>query len=107
MVKCNSPLFGLQFYELQTDYFESKDYVFKGDTTPWHNTSDTVIEFVTAPNNPDGQMNKATLNGPNVKTIHDHAYYWPHYTPITSPFNHDLMLFTISKVTGHAGSRFG
>nr|GEY74300.1 tryptophan aminotransferase-related protein 3-like [Tanacetum cinerariifolium] len=37
----------------------------------------------------------------------DHAYFWPHFTPIPGPSDHDLMIFTLSKVTGHAGTRFG
>ncbi|KAL0447154.1 UNVERIFIED_CONTAM: L-tryptophan--pyruvate aminotransferase 1 [Sesamum latifolium] len=34
-------------------------------------------------------------------------YYWPQYTAITSPADCDIMLFTVSKCTGHAGSRIG
>lgn len=73
------------------------------------NNSDSldVIEFVTSPNNPDGHLKKAVLQGPTVRAIYDHAYYWPHFTAITSPADEDVMLFTISKLTGHAGSRFG
>ncbi|KAA8546605.1 hypothetical protein F0562_002656 [Nyssa sinensis] len=98
------------FYKIQTDYFRSVDFEFQGDTSSWKNTSDVsenVIEFVTSPNNPDGQLKKAVLQGPSVKTIHDHAYYWPHFTAIPTPADEDLMIFTISKLTGHAGSRFG
>ncbi|KAK3230224.1 hypothetical protein Dsin_002105 [Dipteronia sinensis] len=97
-------------YEKQTVYFQSADFQFEGDISVWKNSSDTsmkLVEFVTAPNNPDGQMNKAVLKGPNTKPIHDHAYYWPHYTPITAPADGNLMIFTTSKLTGHAGSRFG
>lgn len=68
------------------------------------------IEFVTSPNNPDGQLQKAILKGgrsSTVKRIHDLAYYWPHYTPIPAPLDEDLMIFTLSKLTGHSGSRFG
>ncbi|RVW37455.1 Tryptophan aminotransferase-related protein 4 [Vitis vinifera] len=53
------------------------------------------------------QLNKAVLQVPNAKPIYDHAYYWPHFTPIPAPADEDLMIFTISKLTGHAGSRFG
>ncbi|KAL0325169.1 UNVERIFIED_CONTAM: Tryptophan aminotransferase-related protein 4 [Sesamum radiatum] len=60
-----------------------------------------------SPNNPDGNLKKAVLEGPSVKTIHDYAYYWPHYTAIPAPADEDLMIFTMSKLTGHAGSRFG
>ncbi|KAH7832853.1 hypothetical protein Vadar_000646 [Vaccinium darrowii] len=98
-------------YELQTDFFNSVSFKFEGDASLWRNhTSDStknVIEFVTAPNNPDGKLNKPTLQGPSVKTIHDHAYFWPHFTAIPAPADEDLMTFTISKLTGHAGSRFG
>ncbi|RVW37453.1 Tryptophan aminotransferase-related protein 4 [Vitis vinifera] len=97
-------------YKSQTDFFQSVDFQFVGDTSLWKNTSDTtsnLIEFVTAPNNPDGKLNKAVLQGPNAKPIYDHAYYWPHFTPIPAPADEDLMIFTFSKLTGHAGSRFG
>ncbi|KAE8653948.1 hypothetical protein F3Y22_tig00117056pilonHSYRG00559 [Hibiscus syriacus] len=85
-------------------------FKFEGDPNTWRNMSDggaNVIEFVTAPNNPDGRLNKSILEDPNVKTIHDRAYYWPYFTPIPAPTDEDLMVFTLSKLTGHAGSKFG
>ncbi|KAK8649210.1 hypothetical protein V6N13_129944 [Hibiscus sabdariffa] len=99
-------------YKLQVEYFNSERFKFEGDAYTWRNRSDggastNVIEFVTSPNNPDGQLNKAIVDGPNVKTIYDRAYYWPHFTPIPAPADEDLMVFTLSKLTGHAGSRFG
>ncbi|XP_039170628.1 tryptophan aminotransferase-related protein 4-like [Eucalyptus grandis] len=96
-------------YQMQTELFDSADCSFQGDPVRWKNVTNTtgdIIEFVTAPNNPDGQLNEAILHGPNVKTIHDRAYYWPHFTGIPSPADEDLTIFTISKLTGHAGSRF-
>lgn len=100
-----------QVYKLQTNFFQSVNFKFEGDASLWKNTSDpnvNLIEFVTSPNNPDGQMNKAVLNGArNAKAIYDRAYYWPHYSAIPTPADEELMIFTISKVTGHAGSRFG
>ncbi|KAI3916758.1 hypothetical protein MKW92_009194 [Papaver armeniacum] len=39
--------------------------------------------------------------------VHDLAYYWPQYTPVTSQLDHELMLFTVSKSTGQAGTRIG
>ncbi|CAB4319818.1 unnamed protein product [Prunus armeniaca] len=85
------------------------DYVFRGDASLLQNISDAtnVIEFVTSPNNPDGQLNKANVQGPNAKAIYDRVYYWPHFTAIPTPANDDIMIFAISKLTGHAGSRFG
>lgn len=65
------------------------------------------IEFVTSPNNPDGSLREAVVNGKEGMIVHDLAYYWPQYTAIASPADHDVMLFTASKCTGHAGSRIG
>ncbi|KAL5122864.1 Tryptophan aminotransferase-related protein 4 [Glycine soja] len=97
-------------YRTQTQLFNSRDFSYEGDTSLWKNNTDSnsrFIEFVTSPNNPDGKLTKRVLEGPNVKTIYDRAYYWPHFTAIPSLADEDLMLFTISKLTGHAGSRFG
>ena len=40
----------------------------------------------------------------------DHAYLWPHFTSIGSPVaygNNTVVLFTLSKMTGHASTRIG
>ncbi|KAL2966912.1 hypothetical protein AAZX31_16G144500 [Glycine max] len=97
-------------YREQTQFFNSRDFSYEGDTSLWKNNTNSsfrFIEFVTSPNNPDGKLNKGILKGSDVKTIYDRAYYWPHFTAIPSPADDDLMLFSISKLTGHAGSRFG
>ncbi|KAK6938234.1 Alliinase, EGF-like domain [Dillenia turbinata] len=97
-------------YELQTNLFRSADFEFAGDASTWINTSNTAlnfIEFVASPNSIDGHLNKAVLNGSSVKTIYDHSYYWPHFTPITFPADEDVMIFSLSTLTGHAGSKFG
>lgn len=103
-------MFMLQIYKEQTEFFNSEDYKFEGDTSLCNNNSGckgNFIELVTSPNNPDGQLKKAVLQGPPAKTIHDFAYYWPHYTPIPALADENLMIFTLSKLTGHGGSRFG
>ncbi|KAK9790345.1 hypothetical protein WJX73_007016 [Symbiochloris irregularis] len=67
-----------------------------------------VVEFACSPNNPDGALQNQTIAGSRV--IHDHAYYWPHYTPIMHPVDYgpqDIAVFTLSKLTGHASSRIG
>lgn len=97
-------------YKSQTELLDSKKYKFSGDTSSWKNktrSTTNFIEFVTCPNNPDGHLNKAVLQGKFSRHVYDLAYYWPHYTPIPGPMDEDLMLFTLSKLTGHAGSRFG
>ncbi|CAE5959192.1 unnamed protein product [Arabidopsis arenosa] len=87
-------------------------YSYEGDASAWkrserNDNMTQVIEIVTSPNNPDGKLKRAVLDGPNVKNIHDYAYYWPYFSPITHPVDEDLSLFSLSKTTGHAGSRFG
>ncbi|KAH7277689.1 hypothetical protein KP509_38G002400 [Ceratopteris richardii] len=64
---------------------------------------------VISPNNPDGSLRTPTwkYRNENARAVHDNAYYWPHYTPITGPRDDEFMLFSLSKVTGHAGSRLG
>ncbi|GLT74617.1 hypothetical protein SLA2020_464050 [Shorea laevis] len=94
-------------YREQTEFFDTDNYDFNGDTYTHKNDIGNFIEFVTSPNNPDGQLRKGILEGSNVKRIHDFAYYWPHYTATPFPADEDLMLFTLSKLTGHGGSRFG
>ncbi|KAL3617757.1 hypothetical protein CASFOL_038078 [Castilleja foliolosa] len=97
-------------YQTQTNFFRNTHFEFKGDVTTLKNDSNTetnAIEFVTSPNNPDGSLREAVLQGVSAKAIYDHAYYWPHFTAIPAPANEDIMIFTISKLTGHAGSRFG
>ncbi|KAF9599652.1 hypothetical protein IFM89_001598 [Coptis chinensis] len=93
-------------YEAQTKYFNSMEFKWQGDASLWKNRSDssgTFVEFVTSPNNPDGRLMKQVLKGPSSKTIFDHAYYWPHFSAIQTAADEDLMIFTLSKLTGHAG----
>ncbi|XP_058111304.1 tryptophan aminotransferase-related protein 3-like [Magnolia sinica] len=97
-------------FRSQTEFFESDEYEWEGDARMWKNKSDSsmeFVEFVTSPNNPDGRLHRPTLRGPSVKTIHDYTYFWPHFTAIPAPADEDVMIFTLSKTTGHAGSRFG
>ncbi|KAK4381384.1 Tryptophan aminotransferase-related protein 4 [Sesamum angolense] len=56
----------------------------------------------------DGNLREAVVpQGASVRAIYDHAYYWPHFTAIPAAADEDVMIFTISKLTGHAGSRIG
>eukprot|EP01051_Picozoa_sp_SAG22_P022673 SAG22_NODE_5523_length_999_cov_1.715556_1_plen_78_part_00 len=38
--------------------------------------------------------------------VYDRAYYWPHFTPV-QPASDEIGLYTLSKLTGHAGTRIG
>ncbi|KAI3940168.1 hypothetical protein MKW92_019665 [Papaver armeniacum] len=93
-------------YPLMTDFQKSGLYKWGGDAYTF-NGEEPYIEVVTSPNNPDGFTRKPVVNGTGGMLLHDLAYYWPQYTPITSQLDHELMLFTVSKSTGHAGSRIG
>ncbi|XP_051124214.1 tryptophan aminotransferase-related protein 4-like [Andrographis paniculata] len=104
-VVTTAPYYSL--YQMQTDYFQTARFKFGGEASSLNNASGDLIEVVTSPNNPDAQLMNGVLTGPNVKVVYDRAYYWPHYTAIPAPADEDLMLFTMSKVTGHAGSRLG
>ena len=89
-----------------TDYLKSGLHKWAGDANKF-NKDAPYIELVTSPNNPDGLTKQAVVKGDKGILIHDLAYYWPQYTPIISPADYDIMLFTVSKSTGHAGTRIG
>ncbi|KAG5039594.1 hypothetical protein AAZX31_05G038800 [Glycine max] len=93
-------------YPSMADYQKSGLYKWAGDAENFDKEG-PYIELVTSPNNPDGHRRKAMVNRSQGQFIHDLAYYWPQYTPISSPSDHDLTLFTVSKTTGHAGMRIG
>ncbi|XP_075485985.1 L-tryptophan--pyruvate aminotransferase 1-like [Primulina tabacum] len=88
------------------DFLRSRLFKWGGDASSFDEDG-PYIEMVTSPNNPDGVIREPVVKGAKGVLIHDFAYYWPQYTAITSPADHDIMLFTVSKCTGHAGSRIG
>ncbi|KAL0318527.1 UNVERIFIED_CONTAM: Tryptophan aminotransferase-related protein 2 [Sesamum angustifolium] len=94
-------------YPLITEFLKSGLYKWAGDAHKFKKDK-PYIELVTSPNNPDGLSREAVVKQDQGILIHDLAYYWPQYTSISSsPADHDIMLFTVSKSTGHAGSRLG
>ncbi|XP_010251125.1 PREDICTED: L-tryptophan--pyruvate aminotransferase 1-like [Nelumbo nucifera] len=93
-------------YPTLTEFLRSRLYRWAGDAHGFDGDK-PYIELVTSPNNPDGFTRKTVINRRGGKVVYDLAYYWPQYTPITIQADHDLMLFTVSKSTGHAGSRIG
>ncbi|KAL6615938.1 hypothetical protein ACP70R_038208 [Stipagrostis hirtigluma subsp. patula] len=92
-----------------TEMFDGREYKWGGTTAAWTNASrnstDVFIEFVASPSNPDALLHEPVLGDSAV--VVDHAYYWPHFTHIPAPVDDDVMLFTMTKLSGHAGSRFG
>lgn len=98
-----------QSYPAVTDYLRSALFKWAGDAVEYNlgaEHEEPYIEMVCSPNNPDGRIQHAVVNGTG-HVVHDLAYYWPHYTPITGAADHAIMLFTLSKSTGHAGTRIG
>ncbi|XP_039019198.1 L-tryptophan--pyruvate aminotransferase 1-like [Hibiscus syriacus] len=93
-------------YPMETEFLRSRLYKWAGDANRF-DEDQAYIEVVTSPNNPDGSIRGTVVNREGGKCIHDLAYYWPQYTTITRKADHDVMLFTFSKATGHAGSRIG
>ncbi|VFQ60830.1 unnamed protein product [Cuscuta campestris] len=81
------------FYKKQMDFFSNGNFEFAGDANLLKTSSNvmsSVIELVTTPNNPDGVLRKPVLQGSFVSAIHDHAYYWPHFTAIPAPSDGNL-----------------
>ncbi|KAJ4761235.1 Tryptophan aminotransferase-related protein 2 [Rhynchospora pubera] len=96
------------YYSMYSDINSLKSalYHWAGDAATFKG-DDNFIEIVCSPNNPDGMIRHAVLSNNAGRRVHDMAYYWPHYTPMRGPADHDIMLFTMSKATGHAGTRIG
>ncbi|KAK3416759.1 hypothetical protein EUGRSUZ_H02519 [Eucalyptus grandis] len=103
-VVCAAPYYSC--YQEVVELLQSKLYKWEGDAHKF-NKDEPFIEIVTTPNNPDGSIREPVVNRPNGKVVYDLAYYWPHFTPITHQADYDIMLFTFSKCSGHAGSRIG
>ena len=71
--------------------------------------NDSVIEFVTVPNNPDNKYREPYYKNAAC-TIYDDVYLWPSITNLAdmnTPLESEISLFSMSKLTGHAGTRFG
>ncbi|CAN6353899.1 unnamed protein product [Urochloa humidicola] len=92
-------------YPSVTNFLNSGLYRWGGDANTFDGSNS--IELVCSPNNPDGGIRKAVIKSKSGMTIHDFAYYWPQYAPIMEAASHDIMMFTVSKCTGHAGTRIG
>lgn len=64
------------------------------------------IEVVVSPNNPDNNTHFPELKKADQK-IYDLSYQWPQYVDIIKKLNEDVMVFSMSKSTGHAATRVG
>lgn len=73
-------------------------------TTKTNLNDDEVIEILTYPNNPNGKHYPTRYA--NAIHINDYVYSWPHLTSVVPP-QADIMVFSLSKLSGFAASRFG
>jgi len=66
-------------------------------------------QIITVPNNPDGyEYPFFLLNGRSSGgSIFDLSYNWKPYSSKVREFNEDIMVFSLSKATGHASTRIG
>lgn len=61
-------------------------------------------QILTIPNNPDAKIKHPEID--SIYKIYDLSYNWSNYTtPIN--FDEDIMVFSLSKATGHASARIG
>jgi aspartate/methionine/tyrosine aminotransferase len=97
----------VQCYPVAASFLNSGLYRWGGDANTFAGDDTSCVEVVCSPNNPDGGIRHAVVKSKSSKAIYDFAYYWPQYTPITEAAAHDVMLFTFSKCSGHAGTRLG
>ena len=110
IAKANGPLVVRQQAPYYTAHAECAKY-FNTSLLSWSEEdfvspcSHDTIEIVTSLNNSDGSLLTAQCTG--ALQVYDNAYFWPHFMPLTSRRSDDVILFTLSKLTGHAGSRVG
>lgn len=69
------------------------------------NTENPSLQIITCPNNPDSKTKFTKIDGVSNR-LFDLSYNWPQYTT-PRLFNEDIMVFSLSKCTGHASSRIG
>lgn len=67
----------------------------------WYNT-ELAITITSNPNNPDNSIVDETGS-----TILDLCYNWPQYIDQVKKYDHPIMVFSLSKATGHASTRIG
>jgi len=67
----------------------------------WFN-NEIAITITSNPNNPDN-----TITDETGSTILDLCYNWPQYTKEVKKYDHPIMVFSLSKATGHASTRIG
>ncbi len=62
----------------------------------------TIVKLLTTPNNPDGK-----LYTKHKAHIRDACYNWPHYTKKVTKLDDPVVIFSLSKLSGHSSTRIG
>jgi aspartate/methionine/tyrosine aminotransferase len=73
------------------------------------NENKNILQFVTIPNNPDGNLDDTPMYK-GEPTVYDMVYYWPSCVfgkKKIKKRNYDIMVFSLSKLLGYASTRFG
>lgn len=96
------PYWGRLKFLLTSGHRASGRFVYSD--SPIVHSGTSGIEFITSPNNPDG---KVYQKGTGDLTVMDMCYNWPQYTDKVTKGDADVMIFGLSKATGHAGTRIG
>lgn len=114
----NAVIYAISKYEnkpvtvfAQTPYYgQYHDFaMFNPAISSWNASYDQqdnedLVEFVTCPNNPTGEMRQRYYTK-NKYTVYDMVYNWPSIAEnMTENFDADIMLYSMSKLTGNAGN---
>jgi L-tryptophan---pyruvate aminotransferase len=85
-------------------YYRFPELIELSGCTPLIRPKSLFTEIVVLPNNPDNRTTVPATSVPDK--IYDLCYNWPQYT-ITKKVDETIMVFSLSKCTGHASSRIG
>lgn len=86
-----APYWGRLATLIKKENFQVETKEFEGD-----------IELITIPNNPDG-----TLSSDLIIDIADCCYNWPHYVNKPILVDAPVVVFSLSKLSGHSSTRIG
>ncbi|GMH85677.1 hypothetical protein TL16_g10307 [Triparma laevis f. inornata] len=102
-ITAQAPHYGNYVPQTQNTYAYSTHPSILNFETDVENIDKHTYEILTYPNNPDGVKRTPIAS----KVIYDCIYYWPQFTEVDKKLEYDVMIFSASKHTGHAGSRLG
>ncbi len=83
-------------------YAEIQGYSVFPDLIMLERDKKSLINLITSPNNPTGEM-QTEINA----DIRDACYNWPQYTDKPALLNDEVVIFSLSKLSGHSSSRIG